>query len=56
MAEVNAPDLLPTRLRVNFLLYDPYTQRRYDEGQQVDNVLLDGWVQSQLDAGFLVRV
>lgn len=41
MAEVNAPELLPTRLRLNFLLYDPYTQRYRHVAMQSRAVVIE---------------
>ena len=39
-----------------YRLYNPFTKVYFNQNEQVDEAVLDGWLQSQLDAGYIVRV
>jgi hypothetical protein len=36
--------------------YNPFTKVYFHENEIVEDALLDGWLQSQLDAGYIERV
>lgn len=59
LAQVPEPTLAPSRrLRVKARgrsYYNPFSKISFAEGAEVE-AELDGWLQSQLDAGYIVRV
>lgn len=36
--------------------YNPFTRTQFPRGQVVEDVVMDGWLESQMAAGFIVRV